>query len=189
MSSSTSSGAASAPEPSAFCGPAVCRRSPAWATRSSPDTNPSAASLPPAPRSGCRVGDSRVRAGARCFGEVKGLFGGAASRLVVPGNRVVPIDEDLGEQGVLIALAATAYHAIQGGELSRSHRRPRRSRPPARPRHASRSAARRRSSGRHNPDRHDGAEGYHVDCSPSDEHARIPLHLRRERRRRALSTR
>jgi bacteriochlorophyllide a dehydrogenase len=50
--------------------------------------------------------------GATCYGEVKGLFGGAASRIVVPGRRVVPISEELGERGVLLALAATAYNAI-----------------------------------------------------------------------------
>lgn len=55
--------------------------------------------------------------GARCFGDVNALFGGAASRLVVPGNRVVEIGDDIGEQGVLLALAATAYHAIKGGSL------------------------------------------------------------------------
>jgi 3-hydroxyethyl bacteriochlorophyllide a dehydrogenase len=43
---------------------------------------------------------------------VRGLFGGAASRLVVPGARVLPIGNDLGERGVLLALAATAYHAL-----------------------------------------------------------------------------
>ena len=55
--------------------------------------------------------------GARCFGEVRGLFGGAASRLVVPAARVTPIADGLGEQGVLLALAATAHHAISGGPL------------------------------------------------------------------------
>jgi bacteriochlorophyllide a dehydrogenase len=59
-----------------------------------------------------RVGDRVFVPGARCFGEVRGLFGGAASRLVVPEHRALPIDEQLGEQGVLLALAATAYHAI-----------------------------------------------------------------------------
>ena len=53
--------------------------------------------------------------GARCFGEVRGLFGGAAARVVVPGARVTRIGDDLGEEGVLLALAATAYHAIVGG--------------------------------------------------------------------------
>jgi len=46
---------------------------------------------------------------------VRGLFGGAASRVVVPGGRVLPIDDGLGERGVLLALAATARHAIAGG--------------------------------------------------------------------------
>ena len=55
--------------------------------------------------------------GARCFADVRGLFGGAAARLVVPGTRVLPIDEELGERGVLLALAATAQHAIAGGDL------------------------------------------------------------------------
>ena len=49
--------------------------------------------------------------GAKCFGAIRGLFGGAASRVAVPAARVIPIDETTGEQGVLLALAATAYHA------------------------------------------------------------------------------
>jgi 3-hydroxyethyl bacteriochlorophyllide a dehydrogenase len=63
-------------------------------------------------RSGRKLGDHVFVPGARCFGEVRGLFGGAASRLVVPGARVVPIQDELGEQAVLLALAATAYHAL-----------------------------------------------------------------------------
>jgi len=55
--------------------------------------------------------------GANCFGEVKGLFGGAAARLVVPAARVVPVDESLGERAVLLALAATAHHALANGAL------------------------------------------------------------------------
>ena len=50
--------------------------------------------------------------GARCFGPVPGLFGAAASRLVVPGARTVPLDPAVGERGVLLALGATAWHAI-----------------------------------------------------------------------------
>jgi bacteriochlorophyllide a dehydrogenase len=63
-------------------------------------------------RGGRRIGELVFVPGARCFGEVKGLFGGAAAKVVVPGARVMPIDEDMGEQGVLLALAATAYHAM-----------------------------------------------------------------------------
>jgi bacteriochlorophyllide a dehydrogenase len=65
--------------------------------------------------SGHQVGEQVFVPGARCFGEVRGLFGGAASRLVVPGSRAVQIDAGLGEQSVLLALAATAYHAVAGG--------------------------------------------------------------------------
>lgn len=50
--------------------------------------------------------------GAKCFGEVRGLFGASASRLVVAAKRVIPIEKSLGERGILLALAATAYHAI-----------------------------------------------------------------------------
>ena len=60
------------------------------------------------------VGEHVFVPGARCFGEVRGLFGGAASTLVVSGSRVVPINEELGERSVLLALTATAYHAVSG---------------------------------------------------------------------------
>jgi 3-hydroxyethyl bacteriochlorophyllide a dehydrogenase len=62
-------------------------------------------------RAGRAVGDRVFVPGARCYGDVRGLFGGAAARVVVPGSRVVPVGEALGEQAVLLALAATAYHA------------------------------------------------------------------------------
>lgn len=61
---------------------------------------------------GAAVGGLVFVPGASCFGAVRGLFGGAAARLVVPGARVVPIEEHLAERGVLLALAATARHAI-----------------------------------------------------------------------------
>jgi len=61
------------------------------------------------------VGEHVFVPGANCFGDVRGLFGGAAARLVVPARRVLPVDESLGERAVLLALAATAYHAVSGG--------------------------------------------------------------------------
>jgi len=61
-----------------------------------------------------RVGDRVFVPGARCFGPVRGLFGGAAARLVVPADRVIAIDDRIGEEGVLFALAATARHAMAG---------------------------------------------------------------------------
>ncbi len=63
-------------------------------------------------RAGLCVGQDVFVPGARCFGEVRGLFGGAASRVTVPGARVSRLENDLGEEGVLLALAATAYHAL-----------------------------------------------------------------------------
>jgi bacteriochlorophyllide a dehydrogenase len=66
------------------------------------------------PKSGHTVGEHVFVPGARCFGEVRGLFGGAASKLVVAGSRVVPISNELGDRAVLLALAATAYHAVSG---------------------------------------------------------------------------
>ncbi len=67
-------------------------------------------------RSGRQVGETVFVPGASCYGEVRGLFGGAASRIVTAGARVIPIDEGLHDQGVLLALAATAQHAIAGGQ-------------------------------------------------------------------------
>jgi 3-hydroxyethyl bacteriochlorophyllide a dehydrogenase len=64
---------------------------------------------------GLDVGDRVFVPGANCFGDVRGLFGGAAARVVVPGRRVVTVNESLGENAILLALAATAYHAVAGG--------------------------------------------------------------------------
>lgn len=64
--------------------------------------------------SGSRVGDLVFVPGAKCFGDIRGLFGGAASRVVLPGARTIRIDDRLGEQGVLLALAATGYHVAAG---------------------------------------------------------------------------
>lgn len=69
------------------------------------------------PSSGRVDGETVFVPGARCFGPVRGLFGGAASTVVVPGARVAPMDPGLGERGVLLALAATAQHAIMGDAL------------------------------------------------------------------------
>lgn len=63
-----------------------------------------------------KVGDRVFVPGARCFGDVRGLFGGSASRLVVSEKRTMRFDAGLGEQGVLFALAATAYHALAAAD-------------------------------------------------------------------------
>ena len=53
--------------------------------------------------------------GTRCFKDANGLFGASASRVVVSADRVRVIDDQLDEEGVLLALAATACHAVAGG--------------------------------------------------------------------------
>ncbi len=68
------------------------------------------------PGSGREIGERVFVPGARCFRGVNALFGGAAARLVVPPSRVVPMPAELGENSVLLALAATAHHAVDGGK-------------------------------------------------------------------------
>ena len=63
-------------------------------------------------QSGRTVGEHVFVPGARCYGDVRGLFGGAASRVVAGGSRLVRVSESLGERGALLALAATAHHAM-----------------------------------------------------------------------------
>ena len=62
-----------------------------------------------------RIGEQVFVPGSAGFKDARGLFGGAARRLVLPAARTIPIPEALGERGALIALAATARHAIAGG--------------------------------------------------------------------------
>ena len=62
-----------------------------------------------------RIGERVFVPGSSGFKDARGLFGGAARRLVAPSARVVSISDSLAEQGVLIALAATARHAIAKG--------------------------------------------------------------------------
>ncbi|MET0868969.1 MAG: chlorophyll synthesis pathway protein BchC [Pseudorhodoplanes sp.] len=53
--------------------------------------------------------------GATCFKDVRGLFGGAASQIVLPGKRAIPVDPRWEDRAVLLALAATAQHALGEG--------------------------------------------------------------------------
>jgi len=62
---------------------------------------------------GLALGQRVFVPGARCFGAVRGLFGSAAARVVVPAARVTPVAEQLGERAILLALAATAWHALE----------------------------------------------------------------------------
>jgi 3-hydroxyethyl bacteriochlorophyllide a dehydrogenase len=64
---------------------------------------------------GFRVGEMVFVPGANCFtGNVKGLFGGASRHLVTKAARVARIDAGMGAEGALLALAATARHALAG---------------------------------------------------------------------------
>ncbi|WP_136644462.1 chlorophyll synthesis pathway protein BchC [Tabrizicola sp. YIM 78059] len=64
---------------------------------------------------GFRIGEAVFVPGASCFtGNVKGLFGGASHHLVTRAGRVARIDAGMGAEGALLALAATARHALAG---------------------------------------------------------------------------
>ncbi len=64
-----------------------------------------------------RIGEWVFVPGANCYTDARGLFGGTARRVVLPAIRAIPIAESLGRDGILMALAATARHAIAGGEM------------------------------------------------------------------------
>ncbi len=68
------------------------------------------------PESGRTVGQQVFIAGSKGFEGARGLFGGQAARVVVPGARTVPLADSVQERGVLLALAATAYHALGVGK-------------------------------------------------------------------------
>ena len=62
-----------------------------------------------------RIGEWVFVPGANCYVGARGLFGGAASHIVLPAARALAVPERLGPDAVLMALAATAYHAIARG--------------------------------------------------------------------------
>jgi 3-hydroxyethyl bacteriochlorophyllide a dehydrogenase len=61
------------------------------------------------------VGDTVFIPGSYSFQGVRNIFGGAGSRLIVPHDRVVRVAPALGPKAVLLALAATCYHAVAFG--------------------------------------------------------------------------
>jgi bacteriochlorophyllide a dehydrogenase len=63
---------------------------------------------------GFSVGERVFVPGASCYDGAFGLFGGSAARLVTKAKRVTRIDAGLGAEGALLALAATARHAMAG---------------------------------------------------------------------------
>ena len=62
-----------------------------------------------------RIGEWVFVPGANCYRQARGLFGGTARHVVLPAARAMPIAESLGRDGILMALAATAHHAIAVG--------------------------------------------------------------------------
>lgn len=66
-----------------------------------------------APGSGLSAGDHVFVPGANCYANARGLFGGASSLLLTAAHRVIQVDDELGEDAVLFALAATAFHAVR----------------------------------------------------------------------------
>ena len=64
------------------------------------------------PLSGFLPGEKVFVPGAKCFGEFKSLFGGTASKLVVSSARVCKVPKETGEEGSLLALAATAPNPV-----------------------------------------------------------------------------
>lgn len=58
------------------------------------------------------VGQRVFVSGASCYGDIRGLFGGASSRLVVDATKLITVEETLEQDAILLALAATACHAL-----------------------------------------------------------------------------
>lgn len=67
-----------------------------------------------APETGFQPGAWVFVPGANCYDGARGLFGGAARTLVTPATRVARLDRATGPKGALLALAATARHALAG---------------------------------------------------------------------------
>ncbi|MEM9750867.1 MAG: chlorophyll synthesis pathway protein BchC, partial [Pseudomonadota bacterium] len=67
-----------------------------------------------------RIGEIAFAPGANCYEGARGLFGAAARRLVAPAARVAKMPDAIAErevdQGALMALAATARHALARGD-------------------------------------------------------------------------
>jgi len=63
-------------------------------------------------RTGFRAGERVFVPGADCFAAARGLFGASSKRVVAPAGRVTRVDREMGAEATLLALAATARHAI-----------------------------------------------------------------------------
>ncbi len=66
-----------------------------------------------------KVGNMVFVPGAHCYEGVSGLFGASASRVHVCAARTYRVPEEFGDKAVLLALAATAHHAlVVGGTIA-----------------------------------------------------------------------
>ena len=67
-----------------------------------------------APDSGLAAGETVFVPGANCYRDARGLFGGSARHLITRPDRVARTGAADGAEGCLLALAATARHALAG---------------------------------------------------------------------------
>ena len=65
-------------------------------------------------KSSFKPGDIVFVPGANCYEDAFGLFGGSARHIVTSSDRVTKLDSAMGPEGALLALAATARHAMAG---------------------------------------------------------------------------
>ena len=65
-------------------------------------------------KSSLKPGDTVFVPGANCYEDAFGLFGGSARHIVTSSDRVTKLDSAMGPEGALLALAATARHAMAG---------------------------------------------------------------------------
>lgn len=63
-----------------------------------------------------QVGERVFASGARCYGDVRGLFGGASSHLVTAEAKTINVVHSNDDEAILLALSATAHHALFDGE-------------------------------------------------------------------------
>ena len=69
--------------------------------------------IEPGKDTGLTAGQRVFVPGSKGFTDVHGLFGGAAQSLVVPADRLISLPSEMESTGVLLALAATACHALR----------------------------------------------------------------------------
>jgi bacteriochlorophyllide a dehydrogenase len=64
-----------------------------------------------------QIGRTVFVPGSSKFEGARGLFGGQARHVITGAARVIPVPDGLGPKAVLMSLAATAQHAVAGGNM------------------------------------------------------------------------